>query len=68
MLAVTVALFTLLTPFVTPEGAPDIFTGPDDYSVDLGYQLNRGEAVLVKVFGLRASYHKQYVPLRCCRA
>lgn len=51
MLAITVALVALLTPFVTPWGPLNASTSPNDYSVDLGYQLNLGQAVEVRSVG-----------------
>lgn len=49
MLAITVALVALLTPFFTQPGASRIVTGLDDFIVDLGYQMNRGHAVSVSL-------------------
>ena len=54
MLAIFLALFTLLTSFVAVRGAPHASTVEDDYIVDLGYQLNRGQAVVVR----RGPYHQ----------
>lgn len=48
-LAITVALIALLIPFITRLGISKASTGQDDYSVDLGYQLNRGQAVSVSL-------------------
>lgn len=47
MLAFFIAFFALLMPFVTTNGARNASIGVDDYVVDLGYQLNRGQAVVV---------------------
>lgn len=47
VLGFIIALFALYTPLVTPWGAPNASTGGNDYAVDLGYQLNQGEAVVV---------------------
>ena len=48
MLAIFLALFALLTPFVAVGGVPSPSTVEDAYIVDLGYQLNRGQAVVVR--------------------
>ena len=48
MLAITVALFALLAPFFTIGGAR-ASTDEDAYIVDLDYQRNWGQAVMVKL-------------------
>ena len=54
MVVLFLPLFILLTPFVAFGGAPNASKVEDDHIVDLGYQLNRGQAVVVR----RGSYHK----------
>ena len=48
MLAIRVALFALLAPFVAVGGTPTASTVEDKYIVDLGYQLNHGQTVVVR--------------------
>ena len=47
MLAITIALIALLTPFTIPWGEINASSVRNDYVVDFGYQLNQGKAVLV---------------------
>ena len=59
MLALLVALIALSTPFVTVGWVPGNSTVGNDYIVDLGYQLNQGQAVVVRLVRdglLTASY------------
>ena len=44
MMAIAVVLIALLVQFVTANGA---LSSPDNYVVDLGYQLNQGHTVVV---------------------
>ena len=59
MLAITLALFALLTPYVAVFGVLKASTLEDTYIVDLGYQLNRGQAVVV----MQDSRHKPWAPV-----
>ena len=54
MLAIFLAVFALLTPFIAVGGAPNASAVAGTYIVDLGYQSNRGQAVVVR----RGSHHK----------
>lgn len=48
MLAVAFALFAILAPFILTDGAPTAPADGSDLLVDLGYQLNLGERVVVR--------------------
>ena len=47
MMAIVTVLFTLLVPLVIANDAFNPSIGVDNYVVDLGYQLNQGQAVVV---------------------
>ena len=47
MLTVRVVLLTLLSPFIDVGKAVNISTAQNTYVVDLGYQLNQGQTVVV---------------------
>ena len=48
MLAVAIVFLAVLAPFVPSKRAVNAPTGGNDLSVDLGYQLNLGQSVLVR--------------------
>ena len=50
MMVIAVVLFTLLIPLVIANDAFNSSIGVDNYVVDLGYQLNQGQAVVVSFF------------------
>lgn len=52
MLAISVALIAFLTPLGSPWGPHNVVPVPNNYLVDLGYQLNQGQAVLVARYPL----------------
>ncbi|KAL8720941.1 MAG: hypothetical protein Q9225_002268 [Loekoesia sp. 1 TL-2023] len=45
MLTITTAIVALLTPVFFPSGVLNAPTGPNEYTVDLRYQLNKGQDV-----------------------
>ena len=59
MMAIMVVLFTLLVPFVVADGAFNTSNSVDSYVVDLGYQLNQGQAIVVSLmyFELHTTSH-----------
>ena len=50
MLSITIALFVLLAPFAPTCGSVQAPLGGNDLLVDLGYQLNLGQRVVVRDF------------------
>lgn len=48
MLAVAIAFFAVLAPFIPTHGAPTAPADGNDLFVDLGYQLNSGQRVVVR--------------------
>ena len=63
MFAATIALVALLAPYLMSWGASSPLTSLDNYVVDLGYQSNQGEAVVVSptVFDYPLSKQASYI-------
>lgn len=61
MMAIVVGLFALLIPLVIANDAFNSSISVDNYIVDLGYQLNQGQAVVVSFvyFELYTTSHMQ---------
>lgn len=59
MMAIVVVLLTLLIPHVVADAAFNNSISVDNYVVDLGYQLNQGQAVVVSsvYFELHTTSH-----------
>ena len=50
MLAIAIALLSVLAPFLPAYASIHARAGVNDLSVDLGYQINLGQRVVVGVF------------------